>query len=78
MDIIYFIIIINIIFTFINITLQYDIYNSLVLPIIFTTIFIELNKIKNSNYSKNIINETSTNINLYLVISLLYLCSLSK
>ena len=77
-DIIYFIIIINIIFTFINITLHYDIYYGLVLPVIFTTIFTELNKIKINNYSKNIISKTSGNINLYLFISLLYLCSLSK
>lgn len=78
MNIIYFIMILNIIFTFTNITLQYDINHGIVLPIIFLTVFNSLNNVKNSNYSKDIINETSTNINLYLFISLLYLCSLSK
>jgi len=78
MSIIYIIIILNIIFIFINITVYYDIYHGIVLPFIFITIFSKLNNIKNNNYSKNIINETSTNINLYLFISLLYLCSLSK
>jgi len=76
MNIIYFFIILNIIFTFTNITLLYDIKHGIVLPIILLNIIKDLNNVKNTNYSKDIINETSTNLNLYLLMSLLYLCSL--
>lgn len=72
------ILIINIIFIFTSISHNYDVKHGIILPIIFSNIFNDLNKIKKSNYSNNLIRKTTMNTNLYLFISLIYLSSLSK
>jgi len=72
------ILIINIIFIFTSITYNYDVEHGIILPIIFSNIFNDLNNIKESNYSNSLIRKTTMNTNLYLFVSLIYLYSLSK
>jgi len=65
---------INIIFSLLSLTLLYDFNHGIVLPILSLPMLIDLDKVKQNNYSSEIINEVSTNTYIYLFNSLIYLC----
>lgn len=65
---------INMIFSLTSLTVLNDFKHGLVLSILSIPLLLDMDKIKTSNYSSDVINEVSNNTNIYLLISLIYLC----
>ena len=64
----------NILFSLFSLSYLYGIQYGIVIPIIWFPMINDMNKVIDSNYSSNIINDVSSKLNIYLVCTIIYLC----